>query len=66
LYDEHANLSGYEAERAEYERLYAESAVFRTRLRLKAASSVFSPATDQRVLIGLGVLSMLYLWRLSS
>jgi hypothetical protein len=66
LYDEHANMSGYEAERAEYERLYAESPIFRMRLRLKGASSFFSPVTDRQVLMGLGVLGMLFLWRLGS
>ena len=66
LYDEHASLSSYEAERAEYERLYAESPVFRTRLRLKTASSFFSPVTDRQLLMGLGVLGMLFLWRLGS
>ena len=66
LYDEHASLSSYEAERAEYERLYAESPVFRTRLRLKTASSFFSPVTDRQLLMGLGLLGLLFLWRLGS
>lgn len=49
---------------AEYYRLVGSSRWIRTRLKLKAIEDPFLPATERQILIGLGILSTLGVWRL--
>ena len=58
-------VQAHDAAEAEYYRQYASSSVTRLRMRLKAASDPFDPSTERQVLVGIGVLSALAVWRLN-
>jgi len=58
-------VAAYDAEAAEYYRLYSSSATARLRMRLKDANDPFDRTTTRQILAGIGLLSALLTWRLN-
>jgi hypothetical protein len=54
-----------DAQEAEYYRQYQSSRLTRLRMKLKIASDPFDPSTERQILVGIGVLSLLLIWRLN-
>jgi hypothetical protein len=59
-------VAAHDAEEAEYYRQYASSPVTRLRMTLKVAGDPFDPTTERQVLAGIGMLSLLAIWRLNA
>ena len=59
-------VAAHDAEEAEYYRRYESSRLTRLRMKLKAATDPFHPATQRQILAGVGILSALAVWRLSA
>jgi len=58
-------VAAHDEAEAEYYRHYESSRITRLRLRLKAASDPFDPSTSRQILVGLGVLTALAVWKLN-
>jgi hypothetical protein len=58
-------VAAHDAAEAEYYRLYSSSRVTRLRMTLKAATDPFDPSTERQILVGIGILSALAVWRLN-
>jgi hypothetical protein len=58
-------VAAHDAELSEYYRLHASSTMTRVRMDLKTATDPFDPITEREILVGLGILSALAVWRLS-
>jgi len=58
-------VAEHDAQEAEYYREYQSSRLTRLRLKLKVVSDPFDPSTGHQILVGLGVLSLLLIWRLN-
>ena len=56
-------VAAHDAELAEYYRLYTSSRLTLLRMRLKVAGEPFDPVTERQLLIGIGILSALAVWR---
>ena len=57
-------VAAHDAESAEYYRVYASSRFSRFRMKLKETTDPFEPTTERQILVGIGVLSALAVWRL--
>ena len=66
LGDDGDAVAAHDLEESEYNRLYAGSWMMRTRLQLKAVEDPWDPTTERQILTGLGILSVLGVWRLGS
>ena len=58
-------VSEHDALAAEYYRQYESSALTRYRMRLKEATDPFDPSTERQILVGIGILSALAVWRIN-
>ena len=58
-------VAAHDAQEAEYYRQYASSDLTRLRMTLKVASDPFDPQTERQILVAIGVLSALAVWRLN-
>ena len=58
-------VAAHDAQEAEYYRQYASSSVTRLRMTLKVATDPFDPSTERQILAGIGILSVLAVWRLN-
>jgi hypothetical protein len=58
-------VAAHDAEAAEYYRRYQNSRATRMRLSLRAASDPFDPSTQRQILVGVGILGALAVWRLN-
>jgi hypothetical protein len=58
-------VAEHDALATEYYRQYEGSSVTRLRMRLKAATEPFDTATERQILAGIGILSVLLVWRLN-
>jgi hypothetical protein len=58
-------VTAHDALEREYYRARDSSTVTRWRMTLKAAEDPFDPMTERQLLVGLGVLSALAVWRLN-
>jgi hypothetical protein len=59
-------VAAHDALEAEYYRQYESSRVTRLRMRLKVAADPFDPSTERQILVGIGILSALAVWRLNA
>ncbi len=59
-------VAEHDAVTMEYDRLYGTSRWTRTRLELKVARDPFDPSTERQLLVGLGVIAALLVWRLDA
>jgi hypothetical protein len=59
-------VAEHDAVTMEYDRLYDTSRWMRTRLELKVARDPFNPTTERQLLVGLGVVAALLVWRLDA
>jgi hypothetical protein len=59
-------VAEHDAVTMEYDRLYGTSWWTRTRLELKVAREPFNPSTERQLLVGLGVIAALLVWRLDA
>ena len=50
---------------AEYHRQYESSALTRFRITLKEATDPFDPSTERQILAGIGILTVLAVWRIN-
>jgi len=66
LGDDGDAVAAHDAQEREYERAYDSSAAMRWRMRLKEARGSFDPSTLRQLLVGMGVLSALAVWRLNT
>ena len=57
-------VAAHDAQESDYYRQYESSRMIRFRLKLKAAGDPFDPSTARQILVGLGILSALVVWRL--
>lgn len=57
-------VTAHDAQEAEYMRVYARSRLARLRIRLRDMPDPFDPSTQQQVLVAIGVLGGLLVWRL--
>jgi hypothetical protein len=64
LDDDGDAVAAHDALEAEYNRLYASSGVTRVRMTLKDASDPLEPSTERQILVGVGILGALGVWRL--
>jgi hypothetical protein len=55
----------HDAQAAEYYRQYTSSGVTRWRMKLKAAGDPFDATTERQILVSIGILSALLVWRLN-
>ncbi len=58
-------VAAHDAEEAEYYRLYDRSRTLRWRMDLKQSGEPLEPATERQLLIAMGVLGALGVWRLN-
>lgn len=58
-------VAEHDALTAEYYRQYTSSTVTRWRMKLKDAGDPFEPITERQVLLGIGLLGILLVWRLN-
>lgn len=58
-------VASHDAELAEYYRLYTGSRFTRLRMKLKEAADPFDPTTERQILVAIGILSALAVWRLN-
>src|SRR5437879_4493515 len=59
-------VAEHDAQEREYYRAYGASRLTRWRMRLKETGEPLDPATERQLLVGIGVLSALLVWRLSA
>jgi hypothetical protein len=59
-------VAAHDAEEAEYYRQYTSSRVTRLRMTLKTATDPLDRSTERQILVGIGVLSALAVWRLNA
>jgi hypothetical protein len=59
-------VAEHDAVTMEYDRLYGTSWWTRTRLALKVARDPFNPSTGRQLLVGVGVMAALLVWRLGA
>jgi hypothetical protein len=59
-------VAAHDAEESEYYRVYESSGFTRLRMKLKSAADPFDPGTERQILVGIGVLSALAVWRLNT
>lgn len=64
LDDDGDAVSAHDALEQEYYRAYDTGGFTRTRLKLKTFEDPFDPTTEHQLLIALGALSVLFVWRL--
>jgi hypothetical protein len=64
--DDMEAVQQHDAEEAAYYRLYNDSWVYRLRFTLRDLEDPFDPPTERQVLVGLGVLLALVVWRRES
>jgi len=57
-------VATHDSQEAEYERVYASSRLSRLRIRLRDMPDPFDASTQQQVLLAIGVLGGLLVWRL--
>ena len=65
LDDDGDAVAAHDALETEYYRVRDSSATKRWRMTLKVAAEPFDPSTERQLLVGLGVLSALGVWRLN-
>jgi hypothetical protein len=58
-------VAEHDAQAAEYYRQYTSSSVTRWRMKLKDAGDPFDAATERQILVSIGILSALLVWRLN-
>ena len=58
-------VSEHDALEAEYHNAYESSAITRLRMKLKDATEPFDPATERQVLVSIGVIGALVVWRIN-
>ena len=61
--DDMEAVQQHDAEEAAYYRLYSGSRLSRVRFRLRDAEDPFDPSTERQVLVGLGIVLALLVWR---
>jgi hypothetical protein len=66
LGDDGDAVAAHDAQEREYERAYDSSAVIRWRMRLREAREPVDSSTLRQLLVGVGVLSALAVWRLNT
>ena len=66
LDDDGDAVTAHDALEAEYYRQRDRSTVMRWRMMLKSAGEPFDPVTERQLLIGVGVLGVLGVWRLDA
>ena len=59
-------VAEHDAQLAEYYRLYTSSRTTQLRMKLKVAGEPFDPAAERQILVGIGILSALAVWRLGN
>ena len=64
LDDDGDAVAAHDALEAEYYRQYSSSGFTRLRMNLKESAEPFDPSTERQILVGIGVLSALAVWRL--
>jgi hypothetical protein len=57
-------VADHDAQEAEYYRVYQSSQLARLRMRLRDAPDPFDPSTQEQVLVAMGVLGAVLIWRL--
>jgi hypothetical protein len=57
-------VADHDAQEAEYYRVYQSSAMARVRMRLRDLPDPFESSTQERVLVAMGVLGAVLVWRL--
>ena len=58
-------VTAHDAELTEYYQVYTSSGLTRFRMRLKEASDPLDVSTTRQILVGIGILSALAVWRLN-
>jgi hypothetical protein len=66
LDDDADAVTAHDTEMAEYDRLFASSAMMRIRLTLKVAADPFNPSTERQILTVLAILTGLGIWQHSA
>ena len=62
--DDPQAVTEHDAKEFEYQRVYDGSKIARLRLRVRDMTDPFDPSTQQQILVGIGVLGSLLIWRL--
>ena len=57
-------VTAHDNQEEEYDRVYASSPMARLRIRLRDTGEPFDPGTERQVLVAIGVLGGLLVWRL--
>jgi hypothetical protein len=66
LDDDGDAVAAHDARERDYYSAYERSRLNRWRMRLKEAEEPLDPVTERQLLVGIGVLSALLVWRLTS
>ncbi len=64
--DDVAAITAHDAQEAEYERVYASSAIARLRIRARDMQEPFDSSTERQLLSAVVVLGALFIWRLGA
>ena len=62
--DDIVAVTAHDDQEAEYNRVYASSATARVRIHMRDMEEPFDPSTERQVLVAIGVLGGLLVWRL--
>ena len=66
LDDDGDAVTAHDALESEYYRARDSSSLTRIRMELKVAGDPFDPSTERQILVGLGIVSALAVWRLNA